>query len=176
MFWHSLFGTRRYKWIFDKVENNVYENKKEKKETRLDSIMRTIVGSWNPDAPERDLQYLFRAIELRQSDRAIFSLDLICGCVDSIEPDEKYFLAWGVIRLMTERLYDNNNMKFVHHKTIKTLEIGINFIVKKLSEKNQNQNQTEGKIETKRKLNFILLTMNMLLPILKKKQWFIIQE
>lgn len=103
MWWNSIFGSARYKWIHDKVQLSTLIASSPKQTTRIDTILRKILSTWNPLASEKDLEYLFRAINFRIPGSRIFPLTLIHACVRKLKADEKYYPAWRIIDLMLQR-------------------------------------------------------------------------
>ena len=101
MWWHSSFGSARYKWLLN-------ETMKESTGSvqwgeRIDTIMRKVVSTWNPHTDESSLEFLHEAIALRPNGTEIFSVKLICDCVALIGIDIGNFRAWEIIELMLAR-------------------------------------------------------------------------
>jgi hypothetical protein len=98
MWWHSLFGSARYKWLLD--ESTKSSNGSSQWSEKIDTIMRKVVSTWNPHTDGSNLDFLHEAIALRPDGSEIFSVELICHCVSLIGEN---FRAWEIIELMLAR-------------------------------------------------------------------------
>ena len=107
MWWHSIFGAARYKWLLkETIKSTKYAqatSAREARFTRIDIILRTVLDTWDPLAEKSDLEALKESILKRPSASEIFSLELICHCVSSIGIEDKYFCAWEIIDSMQKR-------------------------------------------------------------------------
>ena len=107
MWWHSIFGAARYKWLLkETIKSTKYAQATSGREalfTRIDIILRTVLDTWDPLAEKSDLEALKESILKRPSASEIFSLKLICNCVASIGIEDKYFCAWEIIDSMQKR-------------------------------------------------------------------------
>lgn len=87
MKWQSFFGARRYNWLLRDIEKN--EDCEENSE-RINAIFRKVSRNWDPLVSAEKLGTLRDAIMSRSSGSMIFPLSLICCCVCTMGPDDKY--------------------------------------------------------------------------------------
>jgi hypothetical protein len=158
MWWNPIFGSARYKWIHDRVLREMYISKS----NETDAIIRKIVDTWDPLASERDLEYLFRAVQLRRSGSPIYSFELIYSCIASIKPDEKYYSAWCIIELMFHRRNESKHFcdSQPRKKAIELIRIGITVLENNMVEIRQLEEITEKvslEIGRKEKTLFLLI-------------------
>jgi hypothetical protein len=139
MFWHSCFGSMRYRWIHDKVREEYYLPPSEERAMHINSILIKIMDTWDPASDE--LYSLFLAIEGRQSGSPIFPLSLICRCIESIHFDGKDFQAWRIIGVMLKRRIDTE--LYCCTKTIQFLENRVNILHERSNLKNQSMNEID---------------------------------
>lgn len=133
MWWHSFFGAARYKWLLNEtIKSTKYAGATTARLalfTRIDIILRTVLDTWDPLAEKSDLEALKKSILIRPSASEIFSLELICHCVSSIDIEDKYFCAWEIIDSMQKRRIHDVTTGFNHEEirrpTMELLRRGI---------------------------------------------------
>lgn len=101
MWWNQCFGSLRYKWIYDKMKRKSFGIEYTPVE-EMDQILRNLVSTWNPQTRGINLNYLKAAIEMRPINSPIFSLDLVCHCVCSLDISAE--CHWEIVELMYQRL------------------------------------------------------------------------
>jgi len=132
MWWWRIFGSKRYKWL----ENTIKTNHRELRNPEdTDDAIRNVVASWN--VQDVNLVHLYYAIEMRNKNCNIFSIESICnGILDILHSKNANIYSWKIIEEMIQRksepvLSTNDKrlrrmvMRECHDAIISTAEISI---------------------------------------------------
>ena len=112
MWYSSIFGNRRYKWIYKELSNFCvihYCGSKEENEKKYEKIYNKIykiLRTWDP-RESKELEHLYDTINMIRKDNPIFSQTIICRCIidlDNSRVFDNYYTAWSIIGLMSNRM------------------------------------------------------------------------
>ena len=109
MRWNSIFGTMRYQWIYDECKRVTSSFSSSSEEVaKVDMRLRKVLRTWNPQSPPQKLFTLLQAIQLRKEGAEIYSIALLCRCINSIDIKSKNTIAWDIIDAMFARRIPND--------------------------------------------------------------------
>ena len=103
MWWQPVFGNLRYQWIVETMENYVAN---QHDATQIETPLRYVLNTWNPDPKDMRLLSLFKAVWITRRSGGIYPIDLICKCALSIHGRD--LVPWSIVETMRQRMISDD--------------------------------------------------------------------